>query len=72
MSWGRVSFPSLFFLQGKVLTLIRRPTEDELPLKLQVFQGILDSHSLRQYLGFPGGRVVKNPPVNAGEAGDWV
>ena len=45
---------------------------DELPLKLQVFQGILESHSLRQYLGFPGGTVVKNPPVDAGEAGDWV
>ena len=45
---------------------------DELPLKLQVFQGILESHSLQQYLGFPGGTVVKNPPVDAGEAGDWV
>ena len=46
--------------------------KDELPLKLQVFQGILDRHSLQQYLGFPGGRVVKNPPAMLEPQETWV
>ena len=28
------------------------------------------NHSSSNYLGFPGGSVVKNPPANAGGAGD--
>jgi len=29
---------------------------------------------VRTYVGFPGGSVVKNPPANAGDAGDltWI
>ena len=38
---------------------------------MDIVQKLIKAYSINKqvYMGFPGGAVVKNPPVNAGDAG---